>query len=204
MKRTLLTAATTSMIALAAPALASATHHSRSACHHRTHRACEHVHRARHARIVVFGAAPATGTTTGAPSNGPTTSTPTSSGDTAGTVASFTGGVLTITLTDGSTVSGKVTEETEIRCTTALAEGLGEGHDGEGGEDVGEDSHGGSGTSAHAADNSQGGSDDGGDGQHGESSSCTSAVLTPGAVVREAELSVSGEGAVWDHVDVIQ
>jgi len=192
------------MIALAAPALASATHHSRSACHHRAHRACEHVHHARHARVLVFGTAP-TGTTTGAPTTAPTSSTPASADQTAGTVASFTGGVLTITLTDGSTVSGKVTEETEIHCmATASAEGLEDGHDGEGGEDSGEDSHGGSGTSAHAADSSQGGSDDGGDGEHGESSPCTSAVLTPGAVVREAELSVSSGGAVWDHVDVIQ
>jgi hypothetical protein len=217
MKRMLLTAATTTVMALAAPALASAAHHSNSACHRRAHHACAHVRHAHRAKLLTFGTpVPSTGSgtssTSGSGSTPPAPSVPTSSGDssgeTAGTVTSFTGGVLTITLNDGTTVSGKVTEETEIHCSPAVPTEGSEGDDHEGGEaggDDGEDSHGGeSGASVHGADMSSGGSDDGGEGDHGSSSACTTEDLLPGTVVREAELSVGGSGAVWDHVDLIK
>ncbi|HYM54521.1 MAG TPA: hypothetical protein VES97_04105, partial [Solirubrobacteraceae bacterium] len=137
----------------------------------------------------------------------PTALTTPPSGETAGTVASFTGGVLTITLTDGSTVSGKVTEGTEIHCQPAAPPTAGSDDDQNGdeasggnGED-GSSQGGGLGLGSHADDMSGGGGgEDDGQGQQG----CTTAALVPGAVVREAELSVNGSGAVWDHIDLIQ
>src|SRR5450759_4723630 len=108
MKRMFLAAATASMLALAAPGIASAAHHGKR--HHRTRHA-----RAHHARVLVFSAASTGSPTTGTGSTQTTSSTaPGGSGETAGTVTSFTGGVLTITLSDGTVVSGKVTERTEI------------------------------------------------------------------------------------------
>jgi hypothetical protein len=195
MKRMLLAAATSSMLALAAPSLASAAHHAK--CHGRSHHACSHVRHAHHARVLNFGA-PLSSTT-------PSGTTPTApTGETAGTVTSFEGGVLTITLNDKSTVSGKVTEETEIRCQSATPSTEGS-DDEENGEDSssgdGEDSstHVGSGLSSHGDELSSGG--DGEDG--GQAQSCTSAALVPGAVVREAELSIGSAGSVWDHIDLI-
>ena len=44
------------------------------------------------------------------------------------------------------------------------------------------------------------GDDDGQD----EAEHCTTAALVPGAVVREAELSVSSAGAVWEKVELNQ
>jgi hypothetical protein len=95
MKRTLLAVLSCATLLAAMPALASAhgvggDHGSRSATrHHRRHHGRRHHHRS-----------PGT----------------TGSAGTAGTVTSFTGGVLTITLTNGTAVAGQVTDETEIRC----------------------------------------------------------------------------------------
>jgi len=47
------------------------------------------------------------------------------------------------------------------------------------------------------------GAGDGEDGGAGQPSMCTTTALVPGAVVAEAELSVGGSGAVWDHIDLI-
>src|SRR5262249_7738571 len=100
-----LMAIASSALALAAPQVASA-HHGR---HH-------HRHHAHHARFRHFGTV--SNTTT------PTTKSPVTP---AGTVKSFTEGVLTITLADGTTtVSGKVTEDTEIACLTPGTEGSGD------------------------------------------------------------------------------
>jgi hypothetical protein len=194
MKRMLLAAATSSMLALAAPSLASA-HHAK--CHGRSHHACAHVRHAHHARVLNFGA-PLSST---APS-GTTPTAPT--GETAGTVTSFEGGVLTITLNDKSTVSGKVTEQTEIRCQSATSTQEGDDNGDQNGDessaDTGDDStHSGPGLSSTGDDLSSGG--DGEDG--GQAQSCTSAALVAGAVVREAELSIGSAGSVWDHIDLI-
>ena len=32
---------------------------------------------------------------------------------------------------------------------------------------------------------------------------CTTADLTPGAIVQKAELRISGAGAVWDEVELV-
>jgi hypothetical protein len=202
MKRTLLMAVASSVLALAAPSVASA-HHAK---HHHSSR---HKHHAS-ARLFRFGTF---GTAFGPTSRSGSTQTsaPTSpSGEPAGTVASFTGGLLTITLKDGSTVSGKVTEQTELECSSATAPTSTQtddqgGGDDEGGRDSGENGGpaGGQPVAHESSDDQQSGDDDQGE-DEGGSSSCTTAALVPGAVVGEAELSVSGAGAVWKKVELIQ
>jgi hypothetical protein len=130
------------------------------------------------------------------------------SGQGAGTITSFEGGTLTITLSDGGTVSGKVTEETEIRCKSSAPPTGGDGEDGEGSGSAGDGNAGHMGDSAVSPHDTGGeGGEDGGAGGGGSedgSEACTTAALVPGASVAEAELSLEGSGAVWDHVDVIQ
>jgi hypothetical protein len=190
MKRLLLKTTTVSaMLALAAPGVASAHHLAERQHHHARHASAHHRHATR-ATVRTFGSAPATGQAT---TTTPPATPPSASGETAGTVTSFTGGVLTITLTNGSTVSGQVTDQTEIRCLPSAppAEGEDQGDDHSGGDQQ----HPGGGNQGD--DNGQG--DDGpGDGQ-----SCTTAALVAGAVVREAQLRVSSAGAVWDQVALI-
>jgi hypothetical protein len=206
MNRMLLTTAMSAMLAFAAPGVASAHNAKR---HHRAHH-----HHAIRATVRTFGSArPPAGA-------GSTTSTPVTpapdSGATAGTVTSFTGGVLTITLTNGSTVSGQVTERTELHCLPAAPPLPAEGEDRGDDEGNSESSDGGPSTSGHqdGASHSDGnsssgggdgeGTDNPGTGNQGEGDqSCTTASLVAGTVVREAELSVSSAGAVWDHVNLI-
>ena len=175
MRRILLMAIASSALLLALPAGASA--------HHRGHHSRHHLrHHARHASVRHFGHL--AGTTTTSPTS-PSSPTP------AGTVKSFEGGVLTITLPDSSTVSGKVTEDTEIRCVK-------EGSSGDEQDDDAVEHH------AFAADNgdddNQG--DDNDQGDDDNSQNCTVAALVPGAIVLGAELKLGPSGAVWTHVDV--
>jgi hypothetical protein len=184
MKRMLLTAAASSALALGAPAVAAAHHHT----HHHAR------HHARHARVLTFSA-PAT------PATGTPALTPTS--DEAGTVTTFANGVLTITLPDGTVVSGKVTEQTELECqsaTTETSEHDQGGGDDQNGRESGE--HGGPVNMARESDSNSGDGQGDDNGQNQES--CTSAALVAGAKVGEAELSVSSAGAVWEKVDLIQ
>src|SRR5947209_4132617 len=129
MRRLTLTAFASALVLAIAPASALASHHHKRH-HHRTH----------HARVVHkrFGDV-----------NNPTTPTTTPTSDTAGTIDSFTNGVLTIKLNDGSTVSGKVTSDTEIECEAAdnesamHADGDGGGdHSGSGDQSGGDDNRG--------------------------------------------------------------
>jgi hypothetical protein len=180
MKRILLVAVSSSALALAAPAIASAQHHGK---HH------SGKHHAARARVLDFRALAAA-----------TPATPASPGtESAGKVTSFKEGVLTITLTDGTVVSGKVTEQTEIGCTSATSAAGGDDNDDEGdsGEGVASSTEG-FGGDAHAAssgDDAQDGSDEG-------QQSCTTAAVVPGAMVREAELILGSAGAVWEKVDL--
>lgn len=128
----------------------------------------------------------------------------------AGKVASFDGTTLTIELSSGGTISGKVTESTEIECEHHEAEpqasedsqdqqsgpedNQGEdqqsGDEGQSGEDSGE---------ARASDvQASGESSDTED----QASSCGTANLVPGAVVHEAELALTHEGAVFRSIDL--
>jgi hypothetical protein len=192
MKRILLVAVSSSALVLGAPAIASAQHHGKH--HHKRHGA--------RARVLDFRAsAPATTVAPGSPA---TPATP--SDESVGTVTSFKEGVLIITLTNGTVVSGKVTEKTEIHCTPATPAAGGDDNAdeaGASGDDQGSSSEGeadeGSHGDAHAASSGDDGEDGSDEGQQG----CTTAALVPPAMVREAELSISSAGAVWDRVDLV-
>jgi hypothetical protein len=123
----------------------------------------------------------------------------------AGTVESFVEdpanpgtGVLTIKLADNSTISGKVDSTTEIECrtpsttddsTTRQRHGSDDGPN----HDVGDD---------HGGDRSG----DDGDDDHGDDDErqCTTADLTAGTPVHEAELHGSGDGAVFEEVKLLK
>ena len=103
--------------------------------------------------------------------------------ETIGTVASFAEdsanpgtGVLTITLNDGSTVSGRVDSNTEIECRAPEPAG------------------------AHERDGADEGSNHGG----GDDRQCTTADLTAGTPVHEAELHGSGDQAVFEKVELLK
>jgi hypothetical protein len=120
----------------------------------------------------------------------------------AGTIASFdpTTGMLVIDLFGTETVSGLVTEETEISCEDSSGsagmssdeqsgddnggQGQESGDDNGGEEDVGDD-------------NSGPGGDD-----NSEEGNCTTADLVTGAVVHEADLQVANGTATFDEVDL--
>src|SRR5258708_40220608 len=97
MRRTLLAATAASALALGAPAAASA--------HHKRH----HKHHSTHARVLLFKShtVPASPTNTAAPT--------VPSSDPAGTVTKFEGGVLTIALVDGSSLTVSVPEQTRLQ-----------------------------------------------------------------------------------------
>jgi hypothetical protein len=121
----------------------------------------------------------------------------TSSDQNAGTVQSFTNGVLTILLNDGkTTVSGQVTPDTEIECRAPEMSGMqshDSGDDNGGGDDQGDNND--QGDDQGQADNDN---DD-----NEANQSCDSSSLTPGTVVHEASLKVSSAGATWDRVELV-
>jgi hypothetical protein len=197
MRRLVLTLAATASVLALAPAMALARHHHHSG-------ALRH-----HARIMRFGDL----------SGQPSTTSPTSN---AGTVVSFTGGVLTIQ-TGNSTVSGTVTNDTTIECATSGQDQSGEdqGDQSTSGTDqsTGDDDQGTSGTDQSTGDDDQGtsgtdqstGDDDqstsGTDQSTGEddqssSGSCSSSNLTPGTTIHAAELRISSAGNVWEKVEL--
>jgi hypothetical protein len=104
----------------------------------------------------------------------------------AGVIASFDGTTLTINLASGGQVSGQVTTATRIECRTRDEF-----------EDEIEDMD-----SAVASDDgsSGSGSDNEGPGNADEDRVCTTADLTPGTVVHEAEL----EGTTFEKVELVK
>jgi len=195
MRRVFFTALASSALALAVPGVAAAQHGKR----HHSHRASSHKRHHRHAHIVRFGTLAATSAPSSNASSPATPSSP------AGTVASFTGGVLTIKLGDGSTVSGKLTDKTELECQSAAPTASASSRDGGDSEDRQD----GSGTTSLQQAGSQSGDDDQGEDQgdegdddEGAQQSCTTAALVTGAVVQEAELSISSAGAVWHKLEL--
>jgi hypothetical protein len=108
----------------------------------------------------------------------------------AGKVASYTGGVLTLTLNDGSTASGMVTTHTRIDCeSTTPTPGMGQDNDnGPGGdEDIG--------------DNRQG--DDNGERARPNAAPCDTSALVPGAIVHEAELRIEPDGSQFESIELV-
>ena len=201
MKRMLLAALATSMLALLAPAIAAAQHGHHHRGHARTHKG-----HAKTSRVMLFGSASAL-----APSATPTIPIVKPEPEKAGTIESFKEGppkegVLTIKLTDGSLVSGKVTEQTQIRCPTPPPEPS------DNDDDQGGDEEGGNEGDEHGASPASGSFGS----QHGDvmahsacdqrasdaenHKSCTTASLVQNAVVLAAELKLTPTGPVWEQV----
>ena len=109
--------------------------------------------------------------------------------DNAGTVASFDGTKLTIQLADGSTVSGTVNGDTEIECDAADMSQTSLHRDDQGGD--------------HSAGDQGDNNDNNDQGDDNEMQNCDSSSLTTGTIVHEAELKLSGAGAVWDKVELL-
>ncbi|MGN6277012.1 MAG: hypothetical protein ACTHNP_13950 [Solirubrobacterales bacterium] len=136
----------------------------------------------------------------------------------AGTIASFdeATGKLTINLFGNESISGFVTEETEIKCEGSggasvssdgmsgdeqSGDGQGEPGDDNGGEEQAGDDDGGQGEEEPGDDN--GGEEESGDDNGGQGNgNCTTADLTPGAVVQEAELKLENGKAVFEKVEL--
>jgi hypothetical protein len=130
-------------------------------------------------------------------------------------VASYTNGLLTLTLNDGSTVSGKVTEDTRIRCVKATPTppvGIGGPPTDEGpGDDNGQ------GDDQDRGDMNQGDHGPGG-WQHGDQGNdgddddepvateppCDSSALVTGTVVRAAELRIGPSGTEFEGVLLVR
>jgi hypothetical protein len=133
----------------------------------------------------------------------------------AGTISSFdqATGRLTIALTGGETVSGLVTAETRIRCegtddrrADRRDHGGGDdngGHGNEPGDDNG--GHGnepGDDNGGNSGPGSGGPITEGESPEAGETPSCTTAALVPGAFVGEAELRLGTGTATFEEVEL--
>lgn len=131
----------------------------------------------------------------------------------AGKIVSFDAetGKLTIDLFGGETVAGLVNEETEIECSNSGSASASDSQQGQQGEDGSGDNQG---EQSGSEDGEEPGDDDGNDGeepgdQGGDNSgpgnpgsACTSADLTPGAIVREAELQLENGTATFEKVEL--
>jgi hypothetical protein len=117
-----------------------------------------------------------------------------------GTVESFDGTTLVISLFSGGTISGAVTDETEIECDSDPGDDRGDDDQGDDNDDQGDDDgdHGDDDRSARTASSSDDGDDDG---DHGNED-CGTDALVPGAKVLEAELKISGGEAAWEEVEL--
>lgn len=176
MRRILFTVLASAALMAAVPAAALA-HDGHRGHHHKRHH---------HSRVRLLRFTAHRNDTSGGPSSSGSTSEPT-----AGMVTSFADNVLTITLSNGSTVTGDVTTDTEITCENPEMENGDNAADDNGGGDEHGDA-----IFDHGGDN--GGSGD--DGVSGDNQSCT---VTLGMAVKKAELSIDGAGAFWNEVELI-
>jgi hypothetical protein len=222
MRRLLLIAAGLAALTLSAPGAALASHG-----HHRHHK-----RRAHHAKVRFEHIGPTGTSTTGSgagPGGGNPPATP-SAPENAGKVASYTGGVLNLTLNDGSSVSGKVTNATRIECLSATTPPPGTGQDNGPGDDngpsddnglgeengPGDDNHGGNRQEGDqqppvpgaGAPQAMGGTDGDDDGEAGQTPAseppCDTSALIPGAVVRQAELRIGPSGTEFESIEVVR
>lgn len=208
MRRNILTAVGLMALALAAPSAALA-HRGRG--HHRHHKA----HHAQ-IRFMHIGSA---GTKVTASPNSATPTAPTPPAATpanAGAIASYTGGVLTLTLADGSTVSGKITEDTRIECVPQASSGppsdtpgpptdRGTGDDNGSGDDQsrGDMNEPGDKGSGAGQQDSQGGDDDEEEVKASAEPPCSSLLLA-GTAVRAAELRIGPNGNEFENVLLVR
>lgn len=134
-----------------------------------------------------------------------------------GTVKSFTNGVLMIKLRNGSTVKGRVNNQSEIECMAeAQTQIMRDGRDGGGDLSSGDGSQGSSGDNNPAAqpndndaaevnDNEAAEPNDNDAAERNENEAehpCSTANLTRTRIVREAELRISGTRDVWKKVEL--
>jgi hypothetical protein len=214
MRRSILTTLGIMALALAVPTAALA-HHGRERHHHHHH----HRTQAHHAkfRTIHIGAGNVGAPTTPNPTPpNPIPVTP----ENAGTVTSYTGGLLTLTLNDGSTVSGKVTDETRIGCVKASSasspasppagqfpgEDKGQGDDKGQGEDQdrGDMSHS-AGPGPDGKDRGDQDNDENGEGMQGAPEPpCDSSALLAGALVRAAELRIGPGGSEFERILLVR
>jgi hypothetical protein len=128
----------------------------------------------------------------------------------AGVIDSFDGGTLTIRLAAGGTISGAVTDATEVECESehqaedaehgrlhaSAADEPGDDQD-EPGDDEGDDGD-------HQGEDTGDGGDHGDDGESdGGEHACSADDLQVGVPVHEAELDVTAGGAVFKKVQLI-
>ncbi|WP_028066063.1 hypothetical protein [Solirubrobacter soli] len=109
----------------------------------------------------------------------------------AGSIASFTDGVLTLKLAGGGTLTATVTPETEIKCDDVGASMASRGGDDDGEQGDGEHNDG----EHNDGEHNDGEHNDGDDG-------CVSAALAAGRQVEEASLKTVGGGAVWTEIEL--
>ncbi|HMJ32861.1 MAG TPA: hypothetical protein VK501_03000 [Baekduia sp.] len=144
--------------------------------------------------------------------------------DVGGKVDSFTNGLLTIALPDGTKVSGKVVDgSTELKCKTAqpatptttapaapTARKADDGHGDDDGDRSGDDGDGDHqddpGQPAQSAPGESNQHDDGDreDDDENDDAACGVEALTAGTSVHEAELKITSAGAVWDEVELLK
>lgn len=192
MRRVLLSTLALTALTLTGPATALANHG-------------RHRHHHHHARVhfVHLG-------TRGTPSPGDTPPTPPTN-ESVGKVASFTGGILTLTLNNESSVSGTVANHTRIKCVSATVPPTSEPSKGSGDDNgMGDDQSGGDrnqgapqgrGRDEHG----QGGGDDqDDDGPITTEPPCDTSVLAAGAVVHEAELRIGPSGTEFESIEIVR
>jgi hypothetical protein len=115
----------------------------------------------------------------------------------AGVVSAYnaTTGDLTIDLANGGSVTGKVTDATEVKCETENEaedhSNVSASHDGSSGDDQGDDR--GENENEHG---------DRGDGEH-HGDQCPAGTLKVGSRVHEAELNVLSSGPVWEKIELL-
>lgn len=218
MRRIVMAIASALALALAVPGMALAAHR-----HHHGHTGRHHKSRhAKGARLIRF--APAEEGKGGTTSSGSSTSTQSSTTtegstepETVGTISSFENEVLTIKLSDGSLVSGKVTEDTRIVCISSTPsqpdddEGSGDDQSSEGEDHHGDEGEGSS-RQGEGDEGQQEGEQGGWQSAHdssfdgegdGSTSGCEKSALVAGAAVHEAELRLTSAGATWESVVLV-
>lgn len=135
----------------------------------------------------------------------------------AGTIASFDHGVLTITLRNGQSVSGRVTADTKIECENEdedeamAARDGGDDNSGPGSTSSGREEeneveveHGVTTTTTTPSSNSGPGMANSGPGNENEDEdrACGTDALTQGATVKEAEAKLTSNGLVFEEIEL--
>ena len=133
----------------------------------------------------------------------------------AGVVKAFENGVLTINLANGTSVSGRVNDSTEIECESDDEDGghsssSDDGDDDRSGRRGGDEDHGDDdrdededrGEDEDRDQDEDRGDDPGED--EDDSRDCSAEALTPGASVHEAEAKVTSGGLVFTEVELVK